>query len=236
MATTNFTDQVTVVQASWLNDVDDAVYPATTRTTLDDVNVVHVRTTIASAIWNSITWANFKTAIFTGLGATIAAGTSKTTPVDADSLALCDSAASNATKKLTWANIKATLKTYFDTLYVPTSTTYIPTAVTSTNTSGTPTFGVSYYYRIGNIVTVSGTINVVCTADNTESVVKVGLPISATLATANHLIGSGTAENATNRAPIFINTDTAYAVLHWKHTGGASTGVTLNYNFSYLIT
>lgn len=44
--------------------------------------------------------------------------TAKTTPVDADTMPLIDSAASNALKKVTWANIKATLKTYFDTLYV----------------------------------------------------------------------------------------------------------------------
>jgi hypothetical protein len=51
--------------------------------------------------------------------ALIHAATGKTTPVDADELALVDSAASNVLKKLTWANLKATLKTYFDTLYLP---------------------------------------------------------------------------------------------------------------------
>lgn len=43
---------------------------------------------------------------------------SKTTPVDADSLFLQDSADSSIWKKLTWANVKATLKTYFDALYI----------------------------------------------------------------------------------------------------------------------
>jgi len=46
------------------------------------------------------------------------AASSKTTPVDADEFPLIDSAASFGLKKLTWANLKATLKTYFDTLYV----------------------------------------------------------------------------------------------------------------------
>ena len=44
--------------------------------------------------------------------------TSKTIPIDADLLALSDSTSTFGIKKLTWANIKATLKTYFDTLYV----------------------------------------------------------------------------------------------------------------------
>lgn len=42
----------------------------------------------------------------------------KTTPVDADLIAIADSTSSFSLKKLTWANIKATLKTYFDTLYL----------------------------------------------------------------------------------------------------------------------
>jgi hypothetical protein len=51
-------------------------------------------------------------------GANIHAATAKTTPVDADEVGVIDSAASNVLKKVTWVNIKATLKTYFDTLYV----------------------------------------------------------------------------------------------------------------------
>lgn len=52
------------------------------------------------------------------LASIIHALTGKTTPADADEIGIVDSAASNAGKKLTWANLKATLKTYFDTLYV----------------------------------------------------------------------------------------------------------------------
>jgi len=45
----------------------------------------------------------------------------KTTPVDADTFAVSDSEAAGVFKALSWANIKATLKTYFDTLYVAVS-------------------------------------------------------------------------------------------------------------------
>jgi hypothetical protein len=51
----------------------------------------------------------------------IHAATSKATPVDADEIGLVDSAATFVLKRLTWANLKATLKTYFDTLYVSAS-------------------------------------------------------------------------------------------------------------------
>ena len=46
------------------------------------------------------------------------AATTKTTPVDNDELGIVDSQAGYILKKLTWANLKATLKTYFDTLYI----------------------------------------------------------------------------------------------------------------------
>lgn len=52
------------------------------------------------------------------LARVIHAATSKATPVDADELGLWDSVVSGL-KKLTWANLKATLKTYFDGLYLP---------------------------------------------------------------------------------------------------------------------
>lgn len=46
--------------------------------------------------------------------------TEMTTPVDADVMLIVDDPAGTpATQKVTWANIKATLKTYFDTFYLP---------------------------------------------------------------------------------------------------------------------
>jgi hypothetical protein len=50
--------------------------------------------------------------------ATVHAADSKTTPIDADELLLVDSTTSYSLKKLIWANLKATLKTYFDGLYI----------------------------------------------------------------------------------------------------------------------
>ena len=53
----------------------------------------------------------------TDVGATIHAATNKITPVNADELGLWDSI-TGLLNKLTWANLKATLKTYFDALYL----------------------------------------------------------------------------------------------------------------------
>ena len=48
--------------------------------------------------------------------------TAYTPAIDADQIAIVDSTA-GATKRITWANIKATLKTYFDTLYLTATST-----------------------------------------------------------------------------------------------------------------
>lgn len=73
----------------------------------------------------------------TAEGALISGATAKTTPVDADFIGLMDSAASNILKKLSWSNIKATLKTYFDTLYL-TTVAVDGTSVTGNGTAGNP--------------------------------------------------------------------------------------------------
>lgn len=65
-------------------------------------------------------------------GAAIHGAAAKTTPVDADTIGLIDSAASNVLRKLSWANIKATLKAYFDTLYVALSGSALTGGFTAT--------------------------------------------------------------------------------------------------------
>jgi hypothetical protein len=65
-------------------------------------------------------------------GAAIHGATAKTTPVDADTVGLIDSAAANGLKKFSWANLKATLKAYFDTLYVALSGSALTGGFTAT--------------------------------------------------------------------------------------------------------
>lgn len=109
--------------------VDTKISNLTGYTTPLDADVLPVVDT-ANTTTKKTTWANIKATLktyfdtlypaetTTTAGALINGATAKTTPVDADFIGLMDSAASNILKKLSWANIKATLKTYFDTLYV----------------------------------------------------------------------------------------------------------------------
>ena len=70
---------------------------------------------------------------FTGVGAIINGATADT-PLDADPFGFYD-AVDAVLKKITWANIKATLKTYFDALYVPSTGGTFTGQVSITNTS-----------------------------------------------------------------------------------------------------
>lgn len=63
------------------------------------------------------------------------AATAKATPVDGDEIPLLDSAASFGLKKTLWSSIKATLKSYFDTLYIPIGGAGTGDASTNTATS-----------------------------------------------------------------------------------------------------
>lgn len=85
------------------------------------------------------------------------AATSKSTPVDADEIPGADSAASYGLKKFTWANIKATLKTYFDTLYVPLTRTINGHALSSNVTVSADDVLPSQTGNSGKFLTTNGT-------------------------------------------------------------------------------
>jgi len=86
----------------------------------DDGRAVELRATATHLQWRYVGDANWTNLIALSdlVSAAIDGAASKGTPVDADLVGIVDSADSKALKKLSWANIKATLKSFFDTLYV----------------------------------------------------------------------------------------------------------------------
>jgi len=100
----------------------------------------------------------------------VVAAAAKTTPVDSDLLSILDSAAANIIKKVTWANIKATLKTYFDTLYISQIDIDVPVTVSaSRNFAATDIGKVLYVTQTVTLTYPSGGLanfktNLVCSA------------------------------------------------------------------------
>jgi hypothetical protein len=100
----------------------------------------------------------------------VSASTAKTTLVDADLLSILDSAAANIIKKVTWANIKATLKTYFDTLYISQINIDVPLTVSTSRALAASDIGkVLYVTQTVTLTYPSGGIpnfktNIVCNA------------------------------------------------------------------------
>jgi hypothetical protein len=84
---------------------------------------------------------------------TIHAASSKTTPVDADEVGLIDSAASNVLKRLTWANLKATLKTYFDSIYLSTGWRTLSATLTYSSADA-PSFVISSNSDLTNVLSL----------------------------------------------------------------------------------
>ncbi len=93
--------------------VEDTAYFASP-TVAGDISSSTTALYVGNAFSSTVLYVNFSIAS----DVNITGQASKTTIVDADEMILADSANSFFLKKITWSNIKATLKTYFDTLYV----------------------------------------------------------------------------------------------------------------------
>jgi hypothetical protein len=69
------------------------------------------------------------------------------------------------------------------------SGTYTPTLFNTTNIAGS-TSNTCQWIRVGNVVTVSGSISIAPTSASTASVLGISLPIASALATGNQLAGT----------------------------------------------
>ncbi len=117
--------------------------------------------------------------------------TGYTPPLDADVLPIVDTA-NTTTKKVTWANIKATLKTYFDTLYVSISGALgTPSSGTLTACTGLPvSTGIS---GLGTGVATALAVNVGSAGAPVILNGALGTPSSGTLTNATGLPVAGIA-------------------------------------------
>ncbi len=151
--------------------------------------------------------------------------TEKTTPVDADVMPIQDSAASNVKKKVTWANIKATLKTYFDTLYVALSGNQ---TVNGVKTFGsfpvTPSSAPTTDYQVANKKYVDDNAGGGASIDYVPAAIawdNVSSGVNPKYSSMQQLTG------ITVPTPVIIKVSSTYAIQCWTNTTNSWTGAVL---------
>jgi hypothetical protein len=115
------------------------------------------------------------------------------------------------------------------------SGTYTPTYTNVANVSAT-TASTAQWLRVGNVVTVSGRLNVATTAAApTVTQLRMSLPIASAFAGVHQCAGQGGRQSAGAIEPISINADTVNdeALLTFYATATASVGTT--FQFSYIV-
>ncbi len=114
------------------------------------------------------------------------------------------------------------------------SGTYTPELTSITNVYGTPAAQASQWMRVGNVVTVSGIIEVEPTSSASNTVVAVSLPIASNLTADEHLSGTaGSQLDARYGGCVYgaPASDTAYV----RFYGVASSTHPVCYHFTYVV-
>ena len=116
-----------------------------------------------------------------------------------------------------------------------TSGTYTPTLTNGTNVSSSTAY-TCQYMRVGNVVTVSGRIDVTMTASNTATEISVSLPIVSNFSGTENLggTGNGVGSNSPNGVKIEADTTNDRATYTFD-TGGSGGARKISFSFTYLI-
>jgi hypothetical protein len=115
------------------------------------------------------------------------------------------------------------------------SGTYTPTLTNTTNIA-TSTANSNQYMRVGNTVTVSGSVTVDATTAGANTQLRMSLPISSTFSGGNNLGGTGASISSGaygNSMAIFAETGTNTAEFRWLPT--LATAQIYNFTFTYQV-
>jgi hypothetical protein len=100
--------------------------------------------------------------------------------------------------------------------------TYSPTVAGVANVDATTISGTFKYMRLGNIVAVSGIINVDPTSGSTTTDVSITLPIASNFTAAEDCIGSGGAQSNDDVGSVIGDATGDFAVLRFTSNGTAN--------------
>lgn len=109
---------------------------------------------------------------------------------------------------------------------------YTPTITNGTNVAGSTAFQCQWM-RVGNVVTVSGQVNIDPTLASTNTIINMTLPVATDLAAVQDLCGVGVNSAGPEVAMIRGATATDDARFDWVPTSTANTGII--FTFTYLI-
>jgi hypothetical protein len=116
------------------------------------------------------------------------------------------------------------------------SGTYTPTLTNTTNVASS-TASANQYMRVGNVVTVSGTVIIDPTTAATNTALGMSLPIASAISSSRQLGGSGSSFSTTkygdNNIVIIGDATNDRAEFRLNPTGAASE--TYNFSFTYQV-
>lgn len=165
------------------------------------------------------------TGAFTTLNTTGYVGVSTTTPTCA-----VDVTGGIKTSRVAVTTPAATDGNIFSGSYTP--------AQVSTNTNiASVTFGASSYMRVGDMVTVIGSVSITATASATDTILLMSLPIASNFSSSRNLSGTGasTSTGVYGSVPAAILGDTTDDCAQFRLRPTSTSAVTYQYSFTYLV-
>jgi hypothetical protein len=119
-----------------------------------------------------------------------------------------------------------------NTLNGPTATsgTYTPTKTNVANVSGSTAY-VTAYYRVGNVVTVSGRLDISVTTGSTITTIRLSLPIASNFTDATQCSGHLTSDSNLDNGAIYSDAtnDQAFVSFRPANTGSRNCFFTFTY-------
>jgi hypothetical protein len=117
------------------------------------------------------------------------------------------------------------------------SGSYTPAQVSTNTNVASVTFGASYYMRVGDMVTVIGSVSITATASATDTILLMSLPIASNFSSSRNLSGTGasTSTGVYGSVPAAILGDTTDDCAQFRLRPTSTSAVAYQYSFTYLV-